>query len=349
MPSYFRPELKKVFGYHLDQPAYSVKLNQNESPWDLPSSIKSVILQKLEEASWNRYPLPYTDDLCKKIADSFGHDPEGIIVTNGSNNLVKELILIANTKRPVLTVTPSFSLYEMESKLLGRPVVTVPLRDDFSLDLKLFLKTAQKIKPALIFIANPNAPTGNLFPEEDLLEIIKKTKALVVIDEAYFQFSGKTLLPHLPRFPNLVLLQTFSKAFSLAGARVGYALCHPHVAKELQKILLPFAINLFSKVVIETILGHQSWVAEKAREVVNERERLFGEMQKIKAITPYRSTANFILFRTKESQTLYKKLTTKGILIRDVSNKKTLKNCLRVSVGTVKENDQFLKALHSSL
>ncbi|MBI1909130.1 MAG: histidinol-phosphate transaminase [Deltaproteobacteria bacterium] len=349
MPSYFRPELKKIRGYELHQPAHAIKLNQNESPYDVPLALKGKILEHLRELPWNRYPLPYLDDLCGRLADKWNHPPKGVVVTNGSNILIQELAILANKNLPLLTVTPAFSLYELVGKMVGRKVVTVPLQDDFSLPLDRFLKTLKRTKPSVVFLANPNAPTGNLFPEEAILAILKKSSSLVVIDEAYFEFSGKTLLPHLRRFPHLVLLRTFSKAYSLAGARLGYTLCHPEVAREIRKVLLPFGVSALSVSIAKTLLDHPEVVQETARTIIQERNQLLREMQRLVGITVYPSSANYLLFRTKNSKRLEQKLLSQGILIRDVSNKTHLKNCLRVTVGSPEENNQFLKTLKASL
>ncbi|HSA60384.1 MAG TPA: aminotransferase class I/II-fold pyridoxal phosphate-dependent enzyme, partial [bacterium] len=225
MPSVIRKEVRKLKGYRLSSPPHRIKLNQNESPWDLPSPLKEEILERLRRAAWNRYPTPFCDPLRRKIAAREGWAPEGVIVSGGSNILIQALTIAASVGGKILTVTPSFSLYEIEGALLGNRVVAVPLRKgDFSFPRDLFLKRLKAVKPQAVFLANPNAPTGNLFPEEDLVAVMEKAPGLVVIDEAYYPFSGHTMAPYLKKHKNLVIVRTLSKAFSLGGVRLGYLL-----------------------------------------------------------------------------------------------------------------------------
>src|SRR5262249_25936148 len=187
--SWIRKEVRGLKGYHLAAIPHRIKLNQNESPWDLPPSLKEKVVKRLGEAAWNRYPSPFCDPLRTKIAKREGWDPEGVVVSGGSNILIQVVMIAASVNGKIQTVTPSFSLYELEGAILGNRVTAVPLRkDDFSFPRDAFLKRMKSVKPKIVFLANPNAPTGNLFGEEDLLAVVKKAPGLVVIDEAYYPF-----------------------------------------------------------------------------------------------------------------------------------------------------------------
>ncbi|OGQ31526.1 MAG: histidinol-phosphate transaminase [Deltaproteobacteria bacterium RIFCSPLOWO2_02_FULL_50_16] len=345
MKSLFRKEVLQMKAYHLERPLCDVKLNQNELPRDIPSAIKSQVLVRFVQTPWNRYSKPYSEDLCERVAAAVGWKSEGVTMANGSNVLIQALILSAAVRQVVMTVAPTFSLYRLEAQALGNRVVEVPLLKDFSLPKDDFLRTMRIKKPSIIFLSNPNAPTGNLFPEEILIEIIEKAPGLVVVDEAYYPFSGKTLLPALQQYKNLVLLRTFSKAFALAGVRAGYLLAHPSVVKEVRKVLLPYCLNVLSQIVVETLLEQVVLVQKWVMESLGERERLFEGLQCVPDVSPFPSAANFICFRVKGAKKTFKGLLEQGVLVRDVSDNKLLKNCLRVSVGTAEENARFLQAL----
>jgi histidinol-phosphate aminotransferase len=340
-----RSQVRKLPGYHLDQPQHRIKLNQNESPYDLPSALKKRILARLDKVPWNRYPTPYADTLRAKLGRKLKWNPAGILVANGSNVLTQALVATMAVGGKVAAPDPSFSLYELYGRLFNNRMIKVRLRPDFSLDAERFERALKKERPDLTFIPNPNAPTGNLFEMESLKKLVTAAPGFIVIDEAYYPFSGETLLPFLKRNPKLVLLRTFSKAFSLGGVRVGYLVGHPTVVREIRKVLPPFCLNALSALVTESVLDSPQYTDKIVREITKEREKIFGILEKLEGITPFPSDANFILFRARKAKAIYKGLLKAGILIRDVSDGAPLKNCLRVTVGTPKENQAFVKAI----
>lgn len=342
-----RKEVQRTKGYSLAKHDYQIKLNQNESPWDLPEPLKQKALARFQELSWNRYPSPYCDSLRKLIAGREGWNPEGVIVTGGSNILIQAIVLASAIRGKVMTVTPSFSLYGLEGALLENQVIEVPLNPgDFSFPRDLFLKRLKKERPNVVFLANPNAPTGNLFAEEDLAAILKVAKGLVVIDEAYYPFSGMTLRPYLKKYPNLLILRTFSKVFSMGGIRLGYLLGRPTIVSQILKVVLPFTIGVLTQAVAEVVLNDAGYVDSLVRKILQERDLLYTKLKGIPEIKVYPSQANFLLFQTPRSKSLFNGLIAKGILIRDVSSKR-LPNALRVSVGTPEENRRFLEGIKS--
>lgn len=343
----FRKELKKLKAYSLDRPPHRIKLNQNESPYDLPLPLKKKILREIGKLAWNRYPTPYADSLRKVLGQKLAWDPEGIVVAGGSNVLVQLLVIATALHGKMLTVSPTFSLYEIEGKLFNNRIIKVPLDPgDFSLPLTRFLKTIKKERPNIVFLPNPNAPTGNLFPQASLLAILEKTKGLVAIDEAYYPFSGVTLKPYLKKYPNLVILRTLSKAFSLAGVRIGYLLAHPKVAEVVRRIMLPFTVGPLQEAIGITALANGHYVQGIVQQISTEREQLFDELRKIPGVTPYPSITNSILFGVSNADRTYRKLLRRGILIRPMAGH-GLKNCLRVTIGSPSENRQFLNTLRT--
>jgi len=346
--STIRKEVSRLKGYSLTQDPHRIKLNQNESPFDLPAPLKQKAMARLSELSWNRYPTPFCDALRKKIAEKEGWSAEGVVVTGGSNILIQAIMIAAAIQGKILTVTPSFSLYGLEGQIFGNKVIEVPLKKDFSFPRDLFLKSLKKERPQIVFLANPNAPTGNLFSEEDLVSVLKASQGLVVVDEAYYPFSGFTLRPYLKQFPNLILLRTFSKAFSMGGVRLGYMLSHPAVASEILKVILPFTIGILTQAIAEVVLEEDSFVRSLVKEILEERERLYKNLGQIKSLKVFPSQTNFILFQSPRSREIFHGLGKEGILIRDVSAK-NLPHALRVSIGTRDENLRFLQVMQRLL
>jgi histidinol-phosphate aminotransferase len=344
-----RKEVRKLKGYRLSQPAHRIKLNQNESPWDLPSPLKDKILEKLRDVAWNRYPTPFCDVLRTKVAEREGWQPAGVVVAGGSNVLIQALTIAASVGGTVLTVTPSFSLYEIEGALLGNRVVAVPLKKgDFGFPRDLFLKRMKAVRPRIVFLANPNAPTGNLFPEEDLAAVLDKAPGLVVIDEAYYPFSGHTMAPYLKKRKNLVVVRTLSKAFSLGGVRLGYLLADPAVASECLKAVLPFSIGVLAQAAGEAVLEDAAYVDQVVGRVLEGRRFLYEALRGLKGLTVFPSRANYLLFQSPKAESIFEGLVERGILIRNVSGK-GLPNALRVTVGSSEENEAFLNALREIL
>jgi len=284
-----------------------------------------------------------------QIADREGWIPEGVVVSGGSNILIQALTIAASVQGTIQTVRPSFSLYELEGALLGNRVVEVALRkSDFAFPREAFLKKMKQCRPRVIFLANPNAPTGNLIDEADLLAVLEKAPGLVVIDEAYFPFSETTMAGHLRSYRNLVIVRTLSKAFSLGGIRLGYLLADPSVAGEVLKATLPFSVGALSQIVAEEVLGDSSYMETVVRKVLEARNVLEEGLRGMSSVRVYPSRANYLLFQVSRAQVVFEALAAKGILVRNVSTPE-LPNALRVSVGTSEENGKFLANLSSIL
>ncbi len=344
LKNFFRQEVLDLTAYHLEEHT-GVKLNQNESPWDIPVELKTEVVEALIRIPWNRYPLSETRTLQKKMAKYLGVWPDNLVFANGSNVLIQALTFATSIAREILVVDPTFGIYEVEAKLFGNRVIRVPLREDFSIPPDLFLKTLKKEKPGLVFIPNPNAPTGNLFDRDLLIKIISTADCLVVIDEAYCQFSGVTLLDDLKEHDNLVILRTFSKAFALGGLRLGWMIAEPEICHQIQKCLLPFRLGKLTFATAMAVLESPEYMEEYVKVVCKERDRLYQEMKKIKRIKVYPSQANFLLFEVEKGEAVFRKLLSEKVILRQVNDGRRLVNALRVSVGAPEENDVFLNAL----
>lgn len=345
---YFRKNVLELPSYHLSVQD-GIKLNQNESPWDIPVELKAEIIEKLTQTPWNRYPLGDEVELKKKMSKYLGVWPDNLTFANGSNVLIQALVQATSVNGKVMVLDPSFSVYELEGKLLGNKIVRFPLDDDFSLNENEFISTISSEKPNIIFIPNPNAPTGNGFSPRTLRNIIEASSCLVVIDEAYYPFSGFSAIEWVKEYVNLVVLRTFSKAFSLGGLRFGYMISEPDISYQIQKCLLPFCVNKLTYITVDTVLDQIEYVQAYTDKINLERDRVYSELKKLPQIQVYPSNANFIIFKVNQSERIFKELLSKGVILRDVGDGKKLKNILRVSIGTDKENDAFISAMHQVL
>ncbi len=345
-----KPEVRAIEGYHLKAYDCPVKLNQNESPFDVPDELKAQILETVRQQTWSRYPQPMPTDLVETFADHTGADPEGIVVCNGSNTLVQLVLAVSTTPGvPVIIPSPTFSLYALYTSIFGGRTVPVDLTPDYTFDVPAIREAVRREQAHTIILCSPNNPTGCRMANPDLEALLGETDALVLVDEAYGEFSDSTALDLLPDHPNLIVLKTLSKAFGAAGIRIGYLIAHPSLAREVLKAKIPFDINLFSHAAALGILGRRDLIRERVASICAERERLFEALQKIDGVRPYPSHANILLFEVADPKAVFNGLVELGVLIRDVTGYPMLSSALRVSVGTLEENDCFLNALRATL
>jgi histidinol-phosphate aminotransferase len=346
---FFRKEVLDLPAYHLDE-LPGTKLNQNESPWDIPVDLKALIIENLLKTPWNRYPLGDIVLLKKKLAKILGVWPDNIAFANGSNVLIQAFLLATAVGKNVQIVDPSFSVYEIEANLLGNTVHRFPLNPkDFSLDAPNFIKEMKRIKPKIIFIPNPNAPTGNMFELASIRAIIEAATCPVVIDEAYYPFSGTTILEWTKNYEHLAVLRTFSKAYALGGLRLGYLVADTEVIRQVEKCLLPFCVSKITIATALTVLDHTDYMHQYVDILCLERQRVYEGMQKIEGITIYPSATNFIFFEVPDAQHTFKELVSQGVVIRQINDGRRLTNALRVSIGSPEENDRFLKTLANAV
>jgi histidinol-phosphate aminotransferase len=335
--------VRKLAAYHIDETPTRIKLDAMENPFPMPDDVRQKIAEVAKNASINRYPDPSAKKLKQAIAGMWGMEPGQMVLGNGSDELIQAVILAFGG--PVLVPAPTFAMYEITSRALGQNVVTVPLNKDFSLDADKLINKAKQVKAKVIFLACPNNPTGNRFSDDAIMRVLEKANAAVVIDEAYFSFSGKTYLRRLKDHPNMIIFRTLSK-IGLAGLRIGVLSAAPGVIAEMNKIRLPYNINVLSQAAASVVLERWDVLYEQISLLISERERLYNTLTRMQGITAYPTETNFILFRTdKDATRVYTKLKQAGILIKNLNRPGPLKNCLRVTVGTPIENNEFAAAL----
>lgn len=344
----FKPHLSGLAAYPYKKVEAVIKLDQNESPWDLPEDLKNRALERMRLEPWNRYPDMHAEGVRGLIARALGWPEAGVVVAPGSNFLVLALALAA---RRVLDTAPSFAFYEGAARLTGTPYRAVPLAADFGLPLDELLREMDTGEAGVVFVAVPHAPTGAVFAVPDVRRVADKAREkgwIVAIDEAYCQFSGTDHRALAAENPNVVLLRTFSKAFGLGGVRAGFLLAVPEVAAKLQAMLPPFDVPVHTAAVLATVLESADRATEVGARIAGERDRVMGELARHPTWKVHPSRANFFLVRTPDAETAWRSLLERGILVRRQDHLPGLKGCLRVSVGTPAENDAFLKAAFES-
>jgi histidinol-phosphate aminotransferase len=342
-----KPEVRKLKAYFIDETPYRIKLDAMENPFSFPPEVRKEMADAVAGLPVNRYPDPSAEKLKESIAEFWGIGTKRMILGNGSDELIQMIILAFGG--PVVIPAPTFAMYEITSRALSQEVAAVPLGKDFSLNADKMLKKAKETRAKVIFLANPNNPTGNRFADEHVQKILNRTSAAVVIDEAYFSFSGKSFLPVLKDHPNMIILRTLSK-IGLAGLRIGVLTASAKVIDQLNKVRLPYNLNSLSQTAARAALGRRDILNQQISLLISSRQRLYNELSGIKGITAYPSETNFILFRTTTDATrIYEKLKEAGILIKNLSRPGQLANCLRVTVGTPEENNGFITQLRKIL
>jgi histidinol-phosphate aminotransferase len=343
-----KPAVRELRAYSLSPHRASVKLNQNENPWDAPPTIKEETLRRLALRHWSRYPDFVPASLHERLAQFASWTPDGVIAGNGSNELIQALLMVTmGETRRILISEPTFALYRQVTTVLGGDVESVPLNSELHYDIRALLRGIGEKQPQVTIICSPNNPTGCTIGADDLRMILQAAPGLVVIDEAYHEFAGHSVVPLLHDYENLVVLRTFSKAMALASLRLGYLLAAPGLVTEIRKAVLPYNLNAFSQTAAEVAIElYESELQPLVKLILAERDRLFDQLTQINGLAPVASRANFMVVRSALlPQTVFTELIKRDILIRDVSRYPMLKDYFRVSVGTPEENDLLLQAL----
>ncbi|MGN2391788.1 histidinol-phosphate transaminase [Pelomicrobium sp. G1] len=346
-----RPEILALSAYPVPPSRGMVKLDAMENPYRLPPEVQAEVGRLAAETALNRYPDPQAPALKERLRAFFGLRADtGLMLGNGSDELIQIVALaLARPGAVLLSVEPTFVMFRLIATWAGMAYEGVPLKPDFSLDLEAVLVAMERRRPALIFIAYPNNPTGNLFDRSALLRLIEAAPGLVVIDEAYHAFAEESLLDALERYEHVLVMRTLSK-LGLAGLRLGALMGPPAWLEQLEKVRLPYNVGVLTQVVAESVLQRSDVLIQQAAAIRGERERLARALGQRPGVTVYPSRANFLLFRVARAREVFEGLKRQGVLIKDLSGShRLLADCLRVTVGTPEENERFLVALDASL
>jgi histidinol-phosphate aminotransferase len=351
--NFFREDLNSLSEYEVLDSKNMIKLDAMENPYDIEVKLEMDISQNWQEnVNLNRYPDADCQNLKKNLLKNYSlNEDYDFIVGNGSDELIQIIFhAFLKPENIVLLPKPSFSMYKKIAQVVGFRFEEVLLKDNFALDINLMLKKIEELNPALIFLAYPNNPTGNLWDKEDIKKILLKANGLVIIDEAYEAFSGKSFIGQLKDFDNLLIMRTLSK-IGFAGIRLGYLFGQKYIIRELNKLRLPFNINSVSQKISHIYFKNNSFFSAQAEEIIKNREYLQDEMTKIEHIKVYKSKTNFILFKVLKNSAdqIFNDVLGDKILIKNMTETPGLENCLRVTVGTREECDLFIQSLKNSL
>ena len=319
-----------------------IKLDANENPYGCSPRVNQALANY---AYFNTYPDNDQTALRELLAGYVGVDAKRIVAGHGSSQLIDLVLrLFVGKDDEVIDCAPTFGIYSFSTELCGGILVEVPRDENFAVDVRA-VKAAITEKTKMIFLANPNNPSGTLMPGQDIIEILK-TGIPVLVDEAYYEFGGQTVAPLVGEYDNLMVLRSFSKWAGLAGLRVGYGIFPAKIAEYIQRTKMPYNVNVAALVAVEESLKDIDYRRDRVKAIIAERERLFAELKRIKWLKPSPSQANFILclvLNGKASE-LQKRLQDKGILVR-YFDKPLLKDFIRISVGRPEHTDALIKAL----
>lgn len=350
-----RPDVRELDAYHVPDAAGYLKLDAMENPYRLPKDMQKKLGERLADVALNRYPVPSYTALKAKIREKLGVPPGyDVIVGNGSDELisiVSTALARQDRRANVLAPVPTFVMYAVFAQFAGMEFSGVPLKADFSLDMDAMLHAIRVQQPSVLYLAYPNNPTGNLFDVKDMLALIDAMKdiGIVISDEAYQPFAQTSMMPYLPKYPNLVVMRTVSK-LGLAGVRLGYMSASSELLAEFDKVRPPYNVNVLTEAAVTFALDHIDVFNGQAAALRAERETLSAALAMLPGIEVLPSSANFVLVRLENADAVFEKLLAKKVLIKNVGKMHILlDNCLRITVGTPEENKQFLELFAACL
>lgn len=368
-----RDDLRELSGYHSPQVSVEVRLNTNESPISPPREFVEAVASAVRDVQWNRYPDRTATALREDIAALHGVSADNVFVANGSNEVLQSLLLAySGAGRKVVTFEPTYQLHSHIARIAGATVVSGRRNPDFTLDAAEVARVCKQHSPSVTFLCSPNNPTGLAESQESIRAAVDETPGIVLVDEAYAQFSPHTALGLVREDARVAVSRTYSKTWSMAAARLGYLIAPKWMVADLEVVALPYRVDALKQAAGRAALRFVSHMEHAVRDVVAQRERLVAAMTKM-PLTVWPSQANFILFRPNvptvnpasatsgssnsglstsgggAGRALWQALLDQSVLVRDCSSWDGLTDCLRVTVGTPAENDRFLAALQTAL
>lgn len=355
-PMRLKPSVLKASSYAFSPHDQDVKLDQNEAFTDVPERVKVAVLARLRELPWHRYPSLRAERLQDLLADRDGWTADGVLVSNGSNVLLQNLMILAGLGRSLVIPEPTFSLYRQQAQMLGIPTHGVPLRPGtWSLDKDALIEALGKHPAGLLVVPSPAAPTGNSVPLGDLRDVLDAASEhgwLSVVDEAYWAYEGRHALDLIRGHDDRLALRTLSKADGLGGIRLGYALGSPSTITELGKVQLPFNVSVLQQVTAETVLELDEAInarAQRIADTVQARDDVLASLRRLPGVTAYDSVTNFVLFKVPDAAAVYHDVLNAGVVLRRQDHLPQLEGCLRMTIGSETENECALDAIERSM
>lgn len=347
------PRIAQIEPYDPKSLPAEVFISANESPYNIPAGVRNAIVERISQLDFNRYPDPMANGLRDLIAEQHGLKRENVIVGNGGDEVLFNLMLTwGGPGRTLMNFPPCFGIYELNAQITGTDVVNIPrVGHDFHVDVDAAVERLAQGDVDAVILTSPNNPTGCCTPVEDIKRILDASDALVLVDEAYIEFApAKSCRELLESYQNLIILHTFSKAYSSAGVRLGYYLGHEDVIKEFTKVRQAYSVDSLSQIVGEEVTKARDAFADQIDTILSERERLLVELSELPGVTVHPTDANFILVELPNAVDVWKRLYDEhSVLVRNVGGDPRLVGCLRITVGSPEENDKLLAALKALL
>lgn len=346
-----RQDVQSMHAYAVQPSAGFIKLDAMENPFALPAPLQQALGERLGRVAMHRYPAGRVDELKAALARHAGLPEDcALMLGNGSDELISLLAMACDVPgATLLAPLPGFVMYAMSAQLQGLRFVGVPLTADFELDEAAMLAAIEQHQPAIVYLAYPNNPTGNLWSDESIERIIQAAPGLVVMDEAYQPFASRDSMARLARWPQVLVMRTMSK-FGLAGVRIGYMMGRRELIEQVDKVRPPYNISVLNAEAALFALEHADEYARQAGVIRAERQRLMAALSDMPGVRPFPSEANMILVRVPDAGAWFARLKQHGVLVKNVSAlHPLLHNCLRLTVGTPEESTQLLQALKANL
>ncbi len=344
---WLRSDIKNIDAYHVPVSKDMIKLDAMESPFGVPEELNAEFLKCIEQSEVNRYPEADPSEL-KDTLKSLMDIPDefGVLLGNGSDELIQLLALACSKDDLIMSFEPSFVMYELVSKYVNLDYFGVQLDSNFDIKLSEALLVIEREKPKIIFIAYPNNPTGNCFDYDAIIEIIKSTNIMVILDEAYYAYSDTSFLSEISNFPNLLVLRTISK-IGFAGLRLGLLIGDQETIAQLNKLRLPYNINVLTQTSANFLLQDKQRIINNAQIIIEERRRLSHELSLFSKFKVYPSQTNFILVHSEDAHSLHAALKENGILIKGFPKGSKLSDFIRISVSEPVENNILIDAIRN--
>lgn len=346
-----RPDLREIAPYISPQRPARYRMNTNEAPYPPPEVLVKEVAAEIEAMSLNRYPDRDATKLYDAISDHVGWPADGLWVANGSNEVFMHLFLaFGGPRRRSLTFEPTYSLHTLIPRITGTETIQRPRAGDFEIDVGDAVETIKQRRPEVVIVCSPNNPTGDCEPGSTIEALLDVAPGIVVVDEAYGEFDlhDHSVLKLLAEHPRLVITKTFSKAWRLAGVRIGYMLADPALVRELARVRLPYHLSAITQVVGEAAIRHASETLTLVKTICDQRDRITFELQSL-GVKTYPSRANFVLFEVDEPDEVWTGLLERGVLVRTYEGVPKLQRCLRVTAGLPEETDAFVTAIKEVL
>ena len=343
----YRNELDKMPSYDGVEKNYRIKVNANESTLNLPPLVEERVMNRLALLAFNRYPNEEYYSLVEQIAKNFSVDASQVLLGGGSSEIIEKVFhAFGGAGHKIVFPQPSFSMYKIYAKAAEAQGVPFDLDEKFNLNVDEFIKKICSVGASLAVVCNPNNPTGNALTLEQVEKIASSIDCAFLLDEAYVEFYGHSAVNLVAKYPNLIVARTFSKAYGMAGARVGYMIAQAEVTRMINKTFMPYHMNVLTLAAADIVYQMRDEFVPRLQMIIAERKRMFERLEKIRGLEVFPSEANFILFRLARAEELKNYLESLDIGIRYFSpGSFGLKNCLRISIGTRSENDEVFSAI----